>query len=149
MRVRMGMGMLLVLPFALGAQALGLPVGLDSQSKAALESIIDSARTAGLPIEPLVAKAAEGKLKQASDLQIVTAVRSLASRFRMIRAEMGATLDVPSMTAAATAMGAGIPMSAIRSMRDAAAGSATPASDFAGALVTATDLVAQRVSPAS
>ena len=39
------------------------------------------------------------------------------------------------MTAAATALQAGIPLGSIRDMRDAAAGSREPASDLAGALV--------------
>jgi hypothetical protein len=150
MRMGMGMGMAMAsLPVLLVAQTPTLPAGLDAQSKVALEHIIDSARVSGLPLEPLVAKAAEGKLKQASDPQIVAAVRSLANRFRAIRSELGTTLDVPSMTAAATAIAVGIPISAIRGMRDASAGSPTASADLAGALVTATDLVAQRVSPAS
>jgi hypothetical protein len=128
---------------------MSLPAGFDAPTRAALESIVDSARASGLPVEPLFAKAAEGKLKNAPDAQIVAAVRSLASRFRVIRTELGSTLDVGSMSAAATAMGVGVPIAAIRSMRDAASGSPNAPADLAGALVTATDLVAQRVSPAS
>lgn len=138
-----------LLPVLLAAQTPALPSGFEPQARAALERIIDSARVSGLPVEPLFAKAAEGKLKQASDPQIVAAVRSLANRFRNIRSELGTTLDVPSMTAAATAIAVGIPLSAIRGMRDASAGSPTSSADLAGALVTAADLVAQRVSPAS
>src|SRR3954466_13901122 len=128
--MRMGMGMMLLLPMVLAAQTPALPAGLDTQSRMALEQIIDSARVSGLPLEPLFAKAAEGKLKQASDPQIVAAVRSLASRFRTIRTEIGTTLDVSSMTAAATAIAVGIPMSAIRSMRDAAAGAPASSVDL-------------------
>ncbi len=126
-----------------------LPAGLDPAARLAIERVIDSARNAGLPLDPLYAKAAEGKLKQAPDAQIVVAVRALASRFRLLRAELGPALGAASMTAAATALAAGIPISSIRDMLDAARGSRDAASDFAGALVTATDLVAQRVSPES
>lgn len=140
-------GALVLLPLRLEAQALVLPAGFTEQTRAALERVIDSARTDGVPLEPLFAKAAEGKLKQAGEPQIIAAVRSLAARFRSIRAEMGSTLDVPSMSAAATALAVGIPISAIRDMHAAAAGSATASADLAGALVAATDLVAQRVSP--
>jgi hypothetical protein len=126
-----------------------LPAGLGATGKAAIERVVDSARVEGLPIEPLYAKAAEGRLKQATDAQIVAAVRALAGRFRSLRAELGATLDAASMSAAATALSSGIPISAIRDLRDAAAGSQDAAADFAGALVTATDLVARRVSPES
>jgi hypothetical protein len=131
------------------AQAPSLPAGLDKATQASLEQVIDSARTLGLPVQPLYAKVAEGKLKQASDAQIVTAVRSLAGRFRELRSELGATLDAQGMSAAATALQAGIPLHAIRDLRDAAAGSRDPAADLAGALVAATDLVAQRVSASS
>jgi hypothetical protein len=149
MRMGMAMGLGMLLPAVLAAQASTLPPGFDQQTRLVLERIVDSARVAGLPVEPLLARAAEGKLKQASDQQIVSAVRSLAGRFRTIRSELGATLEVAPMTAAATALSVGIPISAIRGMRDAAAGSPTSSADLAGALVTATDLVAQRVSPAS
>ena len=131
------------------AQSSSLPAGLDRATQASLEQVIDSARRLGLPVQPLFAKAAEGKLKQASDAQIIAAVRSLAGRFRDLRAELGATLDAQGMSAAATALLAGIPVSAIRDLRDAAAGSRDPAADLAGALVAATDLVAQHVSPSS
>ena len=135
-------------PSWLAAQA-SLPPGFDPATRAAIERVVDSARAAGLPVEPLFAKAAEGKLKQATDAQILAAVRGLAGRFRSLRADLGAGLDASTMTAAATALSAGIPVAAIRDMREAAAGSRDAAADFAGALVTATDLVAQRVSPAS
>jgi hypothetical protein len=137
------------LPMGLGAQAATLPSGLSQPTKVVLERVIDSARMDGIPVEPLFAKVAEGKLKQAADAQIVTAVRALANRLRSIRSEIGPALDVPSMTAAATALASGIPIAAIRDMRDAAAGSPSASADLAGALITATDLVAQRVSPAS
>jgi hypothetical protein len=131
------------------AQVSALPSGFSQQTRAALEQVIDSARGDGLPVGPLFAKAAEGKLKQATDAQVIVAVSSLANRFRAIRSEMGTSLDVASMTSAATALTVGIPISAIRGMRDAAAGSPTASADLAGALVTAADLVAQRVSPTS
>lgn len=142
-------GMLVLVPAILGAQSQVLPAGLEPETRVSLEAIIDSARAAGLPVDPLFAKAAEGKLKRASDAQIVAAVRSLSGRFRSIRSEMGATLEATTMSAAATAIAVGIPISAIREMRDAAAGSPSANADLTGALVTATDLVAQRVSPAS
>jgi hypothetical protein len=139
---------LIATPSLLAAQA-SLAGGFDPATRVAIERVVDSARAAGLPVEPLYAKAAEGKLKQATDAQILAAVRGLAGRFRSLRADLGAGLDATAMTAAATALSAGIPVAAIRDMRDAAAGSRNAAADFAGALVTATDLVAQRVSPES
>jgi hypothetical protein len=139
---------LLTTASAVEGQGAALPEGFEPHTRVTIELVIDSARVLGLPVEPLYAKAAEGKLKQASDAQIVAAVRSLAGRFRSLRAELG-SLDATAMTAAATALSAGIPISAIRDLRDAAAGSRSSASDLAGALVTATDLVAQHVSPST
>ena len=142
--------LLLVPGVTAGAQARpALPGGLDERARAAIESIADSLRAAGLPADPLYAKAAEGKLKQATDAQIVNAVRALANRFRELRAGLGAPLDVASMSAAATALSVGVPVSAIRDMRDASAGARDPGADLTGALVTLTDLVGQRVSTAS
>lgn len=149
MRRFVAVSTLILLPVMLSAQTPSLPAGFSQVTKNVLEQVIDSARADGIPLEPLIAKAAEGKLKQASDAQIVAAVRSLANRLRSIRAEIAPTLDVSSMTAAATALAVGIQISAIRDLRAAAAGSPNAPSDLAGALITATDLVAQHVSPAS
>ena len=140
----------LVTPVAAAVgQAASLPAGLDPAARVTLEQIIDSARVAGLPVQPLYAKAAEGKLKAASDAQIVSAVRALSNRFREIRAGVDSSMEMATMTAAATALAAGVPLAAIRDMRAAAVGSRNPEGDLAGALVAVTDLVAQRVSTAS
>jgi hypothetical protein len=136
-------------PMALFAQTRTLPAGLDPATRISIERVIDSARAAGLPVDPLYAKVAEGKLKQATDAQITGAVRALAGRFRAIRSELGPGMDVAAMTAAATALSVGIPIASIRDLRDAATGSRNASADLAGALVAAADLVTQRVSPAS
>lgn len=140
---------LLSLPLPLFAQMRTLPAGLDPASRISIERVIDSARATGLPVDPLYAKVAEGKLKQATDAQITGAVRALADRFRAIRSELGPGMDVAAMTAAATALSIGIPIASIRDLRDAAAGSHDASADLAGALIAAADLVTQRVSPAS
>ena len=148
MKVFLTLFALASVPMQLPGQSSTLPAGLAPQTRLLLDRVIDSARADGIPAEALVAKAAEGRLKQATDAQIIAAVRSLATRLRTIRAEVG-PLDASSMTAAATALAVGIPVTAIRAMHDAALGSPTASADLAGALVAATDLVAQRVSPAS
>jgi hypothetical protein len=53
------------------------------------------------------------------------------------------------MSAAATALSSGVPTSALRGLWDAASGARDTEADFAIALVTLTDLVGQRVAPAS
>jgi hypothetical protein len=126
------------------AAAAQLPAGLEPKTRQVLEQLVDSAKATGLPTAPLTAKVAEGKLKQASDEQIVTAVRALVRRFGEIRASVGTSLDETSMTAAATAMSAGVSLSSIKGLLEAAGPSRV---DFATALVTITDLVVQRVQP--
>ena len=126
------------------AAAAQLPAGLEPRTRQVLEQLVDSAKSAGLPTAPLTAKVAEGKLKQASDEQIVIAVRGLVRRFGEIRGSLGPSLDETSMTAAATAMSAGVSLSSIKGLLEAAGSSRA---DFATALVTITDLVVQRVQP--
>jgi hypothetical protein len=125
-----------------------LPAGLEGQTRQIIDQLADSLRAAGLPADPLYAKAAEGKLKQATDAQIIAAVRGLARRFGEIRSSLGQSVDVAVMSAAATALSAGVPLPAIHDLREAAGGSHDANTDFATALVTLTDLVSQRVPTA-
>ncbi|MGH7529549.1 MAG: hypothetical protein ACREMN_04130, partial [Gemmatimonadales bacterium] len=52
---------------------------LDSDSRPVVAAIIDSARAAGLPVEPLVQRALEGVAKRAAGARIIAAVRRLAA----------------------------------------------------------------------
>jgi hypothetical protein len=143
-------GVALLMAVRAGAQERPvLPVSLEPQTRQLIEQLGDSLRGIGLPVGPLYSKAAEGKLKQATDAQIISAVRSLARRFGEIRASLGGSLDETGMSAAATAMSAGVPLSAIRGLLDAAGSGSEAKADFAIALVTITDLVGQRVPSAS
>jgi hypothetical protein len=147
-----GLGVMIAAGIAVpaGAQERApLPPGLEPQTRLIIQRIADSLRAAGLPADPVHAKVAEGKLKQASDAQIIAAVRALASRFREIQAGLGGSLDATVMSAAATAMAAGVPVQVIRGMRDAAGAGADANADLATALVALTDLLGQRVSTAS
>jgi hypothetical protein len=138
-----------VLASTVAAQSrVTLPAGLEPQTRQLIEQIADSLRTVGLPDMPLYEKAAEGKLKQASDAQIVAAVRGLARRFGEIHSSLGSSLDVASMSAAATALSAGVPLPAIKGLHDAAGSARDANADFVTALITLTDLVAQRVPSA-
>jgi hypothetical protein len=134
----------LLLPVTIAAaqERPGLPSGLEAKTRATIEQLADSMQIEGLPVEPLFAKAAEGRLKRATDAQIVMAVQGLAARFRQVRAGLGAPVDVATMSAAATALSAGVTMPVIREMFEAA-GRQSP--DLGSALVTVTDLVTQRV----
>jgi hypothetical protein len=133
---------LLLAPVLLPAQQpLSLPQALSADARVAIERIIDSARTIGLPVAPLYDKAGEGKLKQAPDAQIVVAVRALSARLGAVRAGLGASLDESSMMVASTALAAGIAMDELKQLRREAGG------DFAIAVVTATDLIGSRATP--
>ena len=125
-----------------------LPSGLDPQTRRAIELLMDSLRSTGLPVDPVIAKVAEGKLKQANDAQIISAARGLARRFREVQAAIGSPLDAPAMSAAATALSSGVAMPAIVGLFYAAGTDRNADADFTTALITLTDLVEQRV-PAS
>lgn len=119
--------------------------GLGAPARAEVERVIDSARVAGLPVDPLYDKVAEGQLKEARDADIVTAVRSLAKRFVDVRAALGPGLDAGAMSAAATALRGGLPMARIQQLAKASAGSAHANTDLTVALITVADLLQQRV----
>jgi hypothetical protein len=129
-----------------GAQAgAGAMNGLAPAARAEVQRIVDSARVAGIPLDPLYAKVAEGQLKDAKDPEIVAAVRSLARRFIDVRAALGPSLDAGAMSAAATALRGGVPMSKIQQLAKASSGPPHANADLTVALITLADLMEQRV----
>lgn len=91
-----------------------LPSGLGAAQQAAIVALGDSLRSEGLPWQLLYDKAREGALKGAGEDRIVLAVRSLAQRLRTARAELGAGSSPAELSAAASALYAGIPAEALR-----------------------------------
>src|SRR5690349_19842138 len=89
------------------AQEERLETRLDAETHTAVMAVIDSARQAGLPTEPLVLKALEGASKQASGPRIIAAVQSLARELRESRTLLGASATPTELTAAAGALHAG------------------------------------------
>lgn len=81
---------------------------LDSATLVALAPVIDSARAAGLPVEPLVQRALEGVAKHAGPVRIVAAVRLLADELRDARAALGLGSTPAELVAAASALRAGV-----------------------------------------
>src|SRR5260370_11360230 len=63
--------------------------GLDPDTRARVSAVIDSARTAGLPTEPLIQRALEGALKGAGSDRIVATVRRLAVDLGVARSALG------------------------------------------------------------
>lgn len=118
-----------------------------------VESVVnrlaDSARARGLPTEPLVAKAAEGKLKGADSTRIVDAVRGLIHDLDVAKTTLCPNATGPELTAAASALHAGVtPAQLARVGRVTAcveSGASRPPR-LVMPLVVLADLVARRVS---
>src|SRR5262245_1516173 len=143
---------IILLPLPSGAQQTdvgarpALPVRLAPETRAALERLIDSARTVGLPINPLVDKAAEGVLKGADDRRILAAVQSLVRELGIARSLLGSASNTALLTAAASALHAGVSPPDRRRLLASSIGDAD-GHLLTTALVTLVDLVAKRVPP--
>lgn len=90
---------------------------LDSVSRPIVTALIDSARVAALPTEPLVQRALEGATKRATSDRIVAAVRRLALDLGHARDALGPTTSSPELTAAAAALRAGAPPATLSELR--------------------------------
>jgi hypothetical protein len=80
---------------------------LPPESRAPVAMFVDSARAAGLPVEPLVERALEGATKHAGGESIVTAVRRLAVDLAHARDALGPHASPAELAAGATALRAG------------------------------------------
>ncbi len=98
----------IAIPHRGAAQDPRLERRLDSATLAALGTVIDSARVAGLPVEPLVQRALEGSAKRAPGVRIIAAVRLLATELGDARAALGSTSTPAELVAAASALRAGM-----------------------------------------
>jgi hypothetical protein len=132
---------------AANASRAPLPARLGTETRAAIERLIDSVGATGLPTSSLADKAAEGVLKGADDRRILAAVQSLARELGDARAVLGGRTEPALLTATASALHAGVATADVRRLvRSTAAGADEPGLGIA--LVTLVDLVAKRV-PAS
>src|SRR5438105_421247 len=80
---------------------------LDATARPLVAGVIDSARAAGLPTEPLVQRALEGATKGAPGTLIASAVQRLAADLGRARAVLGAGATPPELEAGAAAPRAG------------------------------------------
>jgi hypothetical protein len=80
---------------------------LDAATRPAVLALLDSARSALLPTEPLVQRALEGATKRASGELIVAAVRRLAAELEQARDALGSTASPAELSAGAAALRAG------------------------------------------
>jgi len=128
---------------AASAQDPRLEHRLDSNTLAAVGALMDSARSAGLPVEPLVQRALEGTAKHAEPDRIIAAVRRLAGELGVARASLGRESSPAELDAGASALRAGVRPEDLTLLRQRRTQSLTVA------LAALTDLVTGGVPPDS
>jgi hypothetical protein len=121
------------------AQEARLEGRLDPATRSVVEQVVDSARDAGLPTDPLVAKALEGAAKEATGPRIIGAVRTLAVGLGAARAALG-PVPPPDLVAAAEALRAGVSADALAELR-----SARPRESLLTPLAVLSDLISRGV----
>lgn len=104
------------------AQDPRLAAQLDAETQARVTAVIERARAASLPVEPLVDKALEGARKRAPDARIVDAVAGLAARLDSSRVALGRTSTEAELVAAAAALQAGVGPTVLTQLRQERAG---------------------------
>ena len=111
---------MVVLPLRLWAQdarTARLDGKLDVETQAVVLRTLDSARTRGLPMEPLVDKALEGATKKAAGPRIQAAVSSLLGRLEAARDALLPNPTPRDITAGADALAFGATREALKAMR--------------------------------
>ena len=91
---------------------------LDPETRSVVSTVIDSARGAGLPSEPLVQRALEGVTKGATGARIVAAVRRLSVDLGTARGALGTSASAPELEAGVAALRAGATPQLLAHLRD-------------------------------
>jgi hypothetical protein len=81
---------------------------LDDSTRAMVIALVDSARAARLPTDPLVGRALEGAKKGAAGDDIISAVRGLSAELRSAQSALGRGVSSAEITAGASALHAGL-----------------------------------------
>jgi hypothetical protein len=136
----LSLAFLLVIPGAAAAQDPRLTERLDTATAVSVQQVVDSARSAGLPTEPLVQKALEGGTLGASGERIVSAVEALHGQLSRARDALGGSASDAELTAAAGALRAGLPPGALRRLQSLRSGR-----PLVVPIAVLTDLVAEGV----
>ena len=118
---------------------------LDDATRAVVIALVDSARAARLPTDPLVGRALEGAKKGAAGDHIISAVRGLSAELRSAQSALGAGASPAEITAGASALNAGLQPRDLARVR--AAATHAKRKHVTMPLTVATDLVARAVSP--
>ena len=95
---------------------------LSPRLRDAVSAIVDSARQAGLPTEPLIDKALEGVGKRASEGTIIGAVQRMAQDLGKARRALGPGFSNEEVTAAVIAIKAGVDVKQLEKLRAARSG---------------------------
>lgn len=119
------------------AQEARLVGRLSAAARAEVQTVLDSARREGLPLEPLVDRALEGAVKGADDARIVAAVRRLADELAAAREAFGPGVADAEVAAGASALRAGARSENLERLRRL-----RPAQSVTVAAAVLTDLVA-------
>jgi hypothetical protein len=122
-----------------------LPAQLSASTRATLERIIDSARVAGLPIDPLYSKVREGIFRSADETRVIAAVQRLGRDLGDARSALGDTARPEEVAAGANALRAGIRPADLSRLRDA--GAKRRDHPLTVALVVLADLATRGVPP--
>ncbi|HXS22590.1 MAG TPA: hypothetical protein VN719_00030 [Gemmatimonadales bacterium] len=140
MRQFLVIAMLVAVAPALVAQDPRLEARLDPATRAAVAALVDSARAAGLPTEPIIDKALEGTTKGASSDRIMAAIHTLSADLQAARTALGPTAPDGDVIAGASAIRAGAQPEILEQIRGVRgkAGISVPLAVFA-------DLVARGV----
>src|SRR3989454_7117616 len=91
---------------------------LDPDTRSAVAAVVDSARVARVPIEPIIQRALEGATKGAPSTRIVAAVRKLAVDLGTARTALGTSASEAELEAAVAALRAGATPQVIAHLRD-------------------------------
>jgi hypothetical protein len=137
---RVAAASVLVATGALQAQDARLTVRLDPDVAQAVSRVVDSAKTAGLPSEPLIGVALEGAGRRATADQILAAVRSFADALGQAKTALGTVARDDEVVSGAGVVVAGVAPGVLRDYR-----SARPELSLTVPLVVLADLIARGV----
>ena len=129
------------------AQDRTIPEKLGAPARVTLQRLIDSARVAGLPVDPLYSKAQEGVFRGADDGRVLAAVQRLARELGDARLALGDSASAEEITAASNAIRAGVATADLTRLRDTRAKGRNASHRLTVALVVLADLAMRGVPP--
>jgi hypothetical protein len=123
-----------------------LPSQLSAPTRATLERLIDSARVAGLPVDPLYSKVREGVFRGADEPRVLAAVRRLTRDLADAYSALGDSAGAEEIAAGANALRAGVRPTDLSRLRESRG--RRPNHPLTVALVVLADLATRGVPPA-